>query len=62
MELLIYYDLFFILSHNTCKIIVKRDSRLRERERERQREKAGKRESGKEKERERDRERMSYYH
>ena len=36
MELLIYYDLFFILSHNTCKIVVTRDSRERERERERE--------------------------
>ena len=31
MELLIYYDLF-LLSHNTCEIIVTRDSRERERE------------------------------
>ena len=38
MELLIYYDLFFILSHNACEIIVTRDSREKERERKRERE------------------------
>ena len=49
MELLIYYDLFYILSHNTCEIIVTRDSRERdgereiERQRERERERVTKR-------------------
>ena len=43
MELLIYYDLFFILSHNTSEIIVTRDSRERKRERERERERVTKR-------------------